>query len=50
MLWHGAVVDPEDQGEQTLAIRGFNDRVAADERVDRVMLPIADGLTIARKR
>ncbi len=50
VLWHGAVVDPEDQGEQTQAIRSFNDRVAADERVDRVMLPIADGLTIARKR
>ncbi len=50
VLWHGAVVDPEDQGEQTQAIRSFNDLVAADERVDRVMLPIADGLTIARKR
>ncbi len=48
VLWHGAVVDPEDQGEQTHAIRSFNDLVAADERVDRVMLPIADGLTIAR--
>jgi caffeoyl-CoA O-methyltransferase len=50
VLWHGAVVDPEDQSEQTLAIRSFNDLLAADERVDRVMLPIADGLTIARKR
>ncbi len=50
VLWHGAVVDLEDQGEQTQAIRSFNDLVAADERVDRVMLPIADGLTIARKR
>ncbi len=50
VLWHGAVVDPEDQSEQTQAIRSFNDLVAADERVDRVMLPIADGLTIARKR
>ena len=50
VLWHGAVVDAEDQSEQTQAIRSFNDLVAADERVDRVMLPIADGLTIARKR
>ncbi len=50
VLWHGAVVDPEDQSELTQAIRSFNDLVAADERVDRVMLPIADGLTIARKR
>ncbi len=50
VLWHGAVVDPEDQSEQTRAIRSFNDLIAADERVDRVMLPIADGLTIARKR
>ncbi len=50
VLWHGPVVDPENQSEQTQAIRSFNDLVAADERVHRVLLPIADGLTIARKR
>ena len=39
-----------DQSEDTQAIRAVNDHIAADERVDVVMLPIADGLTIARKR
>jgi len=50
VLWMGAVVDPDKNDEQTQAIRKFNDHVAADPRVDRVMLPISDGLTIARKR
>jgi caffeoyl-CoA O-methyltransferase len=50
VLWMGAVVDREKNDEQTQAIRKFNDHVAADPRVDRVMLPISDGLTIARKR
>jgi caffeoyl-CoA O-methyltransferase len=50
VLWMGAVIDPEKNDEQTQAIRKFNDHVAADPRVDRVMLPISDGLTIARKR
>jgi caffeoyl-CoA O-methyltransferase len=49
VLWMGRVADPEAQDEQTQAIRAFNERVAADERVEVVMLPIADGLTIARK-
>lgn len=50
VLWMGSVVDPDKNDEQTLAIRKFNDHVASDPRVDRVMLPISDGLTIARKR
>jgi caffeoyl-CoA O-methyltransferase len=50
VLWMGSVVDPEKNDEQTQAIRKFNDHVAADPRVDRVMLSISDGLTIARKR
>ncbi|MDJ0852961.1 MAG: class I SAM-dependent methyltransferase [Myxococcota bacterium] len=50
VLWMWRVVDPEIQDDQTQAIRKFNDHVAADTRVDRVMLPISDGLTIARKR
>ena len=33
-----------------MAIRAVNDHIAADDRVEAVMLPIADGLTIARKR
>ena len=50
VLWMGKVADPSDADEQTEQIRRFNELVAEDERVDRVMLPIADGLTIARKR
>jgi len=50
VLWMGRVADPSADDEQTQAIRGFNDRVAADARVDCVMLPLADGLTLLRKR
>ncbi len=50
VLWMGQVVNPEAVDEQTEAIRAFNDTVAADDRVDCVMLPIADGLTLLRKR
>jgi len=50
VLWSGNVVDESDQGENTVALRAINDHVAADDRVEAVMLPIADGLTIARKR
>jgi caffeoyl-CoA O-methyltransferase len=50
VLWMGRVADPEVDDEQTRAIRSFNDFVASDDRVDRVMLPISDGLTILRKR
>jgi len=50
VLWMGAVIDPKADDEDTVAIRRFNDHVAADPRVDCVMLPIADGLTLLRKR
>jgi caffeoyl-CoA O-methyltransferase len=50
VLWTGRVADPSAQDEMTLAIRKFNDQVAADPRVDCVMVPIADGLTLLRKR
>ena len=49
VLWSGNVVDESDDSENTVAIRAVNDHVAADARVEAVMLPIADGLTIARK-
>lgn len=50
VLWSGRVADPAADDESTLAIRAFNDHVAQDERVDRVMLTISDGLTLVRKR
>jgi len=48
VLRHGRVLDPQSADDR--AIVAFNDRVAADDRVEAVMLPIADGLTLARKR
>lgn len=50
VLWMGRVADPSDQGESTRALRALNDFLVRDDRVDVVMLPVADGLTLARKR
>jgi predicted O-methyltransferase YrrM len=50
MLRLGRVVDGEDRDEGTVVIRNLNDRIAADERVDRVMLAIGDGVTLVRRR
>ncbi|WUD75560.1 class I SAM-dependent methyltransferase [Streptomyces sp. NBC_00510] len=47
-LFHGRVVDPRATGD-TAGIRAFNDRVAADGRVEGLLLTVADGLTLARK-
>lgn len=50
VLWTGRVVDPDAQDDMTKAIRSFNDKVASDPRVECVMVPISDGLTLLRKR
>jgi caffeoyl-CoA O-methyltransferase len=50
VLWSGRVVEDEDQDDDTVALRAFNDHVAADDRVDVVMLPISDGLSFIVKR
>jgi predicted O-methyltransferase YrrM len=50
VLWGGAVVDESRQDDDTIAIRALNAKVHADERVDTMMLPIGDGLTLAIKR
>jgi caffeoyl-CoA O-methyltransferase len=50
VLWSGRVLDPGDQEADTVALRAFNQKVAADDRVDVVLLPVADGLTFAVKR
>jgi caffeoyl-CoA O-methyltransferase len=50
VLWGGRVLDPRDTDADTEAIRAFNDLVAADPRVDTVMLPVSDGLTLLRRR
>lgn len=50
-LWDGKVTDPEHNHDaQTRGIIGFNDLVAGDPRVERVILPLRDGLTIIRKK
>ena len=50
VLWGGSVVDPQASDENTTAIRAFNDKVSDDDRVEAVILPISDGITLARKR
>ena len=50
VLWGGSVADPQNQEESTQAIRAFNDLVVADERVEASMIPVGDGLLLARKR
>lgn len=48
-LWDGHVLEtPRDSDRQTAGIEAFNDLVAADERVEQVLLPLRDGLTIIR--
>ena len=49
-LWDGHIVDSAyDHDQQTLGIRAFNDHVMADKRVEKVILPLRDGLSLIRK-
>ena len=50
VFWGGAVVDPASRDDDTNAIRELNRLVRDDSRVDLSMVPIGDGLTLARKR
>ena len=48
-LWDGHIVDSAyDKDRQTVALRAFNDKVMQDERLEKVILPLRDGLTIIR--
>ncbi len=50
-LWDGHVTDTAyDHDHQTQGIRRFNDHITADSRVEQIILPLRDGLTIIRKR
>ena len=50
-LWDGHIVDPAyDRDKQTLVLRAFNDKLLQDERFEKVILPLRDGLTIIRKK
>jgi caffeoyl-CoA O-methyltransferase len=50
VLWSGRILDPDDQTDDTVAIRAFNDFVPTDERVTAVMLTVRDGVTLVRRR
>lgn len=50
VLWSGWVIDPDVHDEDTQAIRRFNEFVKTDDRVESSMVPVGDGLTLARKK
>jgi predicted O-methyltransferase YrrM len=50
MLWSGQVADPKVRDGDTRNIRALNAKISADERVDRVLVPIGDGMMLARRR
>ena len=49
-LWDGKVFDLSQHDPQTEGLRRFNDRVAADDRVEKVFLPSRDGITLIYKK
>ena len=50
VLWDGHIIDPAyDRDKQTLGLRAFNEKVRKDERLDKVILPLRDGLTLIQK-
>lgn len=49
-LWDGKVADPTTDDEGTRTMRAFNDKVIADPRATSIILPIADGVTLIRKK
>ena len=49
VLWHGEVVDKNNDDKFTLNIKDFNNYIAKDERVEKLIIPLGDGMTICRK-
>jgi O-methyltransferase len=49
-LFRGRVIDPQDRSPEANTLRELNVKIAQDERVDRVILPIGDGMTLVRRR
>jgi caffeoyl-CoA O-methyltransferase len=49
-LSHGRVIDESEHSSNVQGIRDFNDHALADDRVDLVLLPVGDGLTLAYKK
>jgi predicted O-methyltransferase YrrM len=50
VLWGGDVADPSKRDAETMALRRLNDKIKSDGRVDFCIVPIGDGLTMARKK
>ncbi len=49
VLWHGEVVDNNKQDKLTVSIREFNSYVNENKRVENLIIPLGDGLTVCRK-
>ena len=51
-LWNDKVLNEENdkRDKQTAAILSFNDKIAQDSRIEKLILPLRDGLTLIRKR
>ena len=50
VLWSGKVIDPDENDADTLALRSFNTALVDDGRVEVLILPLRDGLTVLRKK
>ena len=49
VLWHGEVVDENNNDKFTISIREFNNYVYNDKRVEKIIIPLGDGMTVCRK-
>ena len=49
VLWHGEVVDKKNQDKLTIIIREFNSYVNSNERIENLIIPLGDGLSVCRK-
>jgi len=50
VLWHGRVIDQEQQDQDTVTMRDLNAMLKFDQRVDLALIPIGDGVTVVRKK
>jgi len=50
ILWSGKVIDEAAQDRETVLLRKYNERIQSDERVENILLPIRDGIMVARKK